>query len=449
MGKQQRTIPHGRYRLLDDKRSSKPDKLCAIYIEYSWNSAAIRRTTGYRCKVSDWNQKGNSGRGEFRSSYGSEFKRINNVMKVQLDKMDHDLAEYSQNHSGQMSTEIIKGILDGKQLTRKDEGRDFVEFTNALAEAEYKRNVIGISRKKNFFSCMRMFGEFLASTGKGTYKKASIYLGEITPELVDAYIEWRRTVKRNGDETINHALTPIIKSCQYASDLGLIDPKVNMRIKKMRIVIKPRLDDEDDDNAEQFLTREQIEQIVEYYKTCKEQRRKEFIEMWLFAYHACGLRVIDVMTLQWQHIDFEKRELKKIQVKTRSRHTIPLNDTAMSILQMWKERNRRQKFVFDLVDDSLNINDDEALYFARNNATQCINQSLTVVGDQLGFSIQLTMHKARHSFAVHALNQGTDMSKVSRFLGHQNTAVTEKIYAKFFSSTLSDTMKALDLGGHL
>lgn len=306
-----------------------------------------------------------------------------------------------------MSTEIIKGILDGKTLTRKDEGRDFVEFTNELAEAEYKRNVIGISRKKNFLSGMRMFGEFLASTGRGTYKKNSIYLGEISPEIVDAYIEWRRTVKRNGDETINHALAPIIKSCQYASDLGLLDPKVNMRIKKMRIVIKPRLDDEDDDNAELFLTRDQIEQIVEYYKTCKEQRRKEFIEMWLFAYHACGLRVIDVMTLQWQHIDFENRELKKVQVKTRSRHTIPLNDTAMGILQMWKERNRRKKFVFDLVDDSLNINDDEALYFARNNATQCINQSLTVVGDQLGFTMPLTMHKTRHSFAVHALNQGT------------------------------------------
>ena len=93
MGKQQRAIPHGRYRLLDDKRTVRAEKLCAIYIEYSWNSTSIRRTTGYRCKVSDWNQKGNSGRGEFRSSYGSEFKRINNVMKVQLDKMNHDLAE--------------------------------------------------------------------------------------------------------------------------------------------------------------------------------------------------------------------------------------------------------------------------------------------------------------------------------------------------------------------
>ena len=154
MGKQQRTIPHGRYRLLDVKRPSKPDKLCTIYIEYSWNSAAIRLTTGYRFKVSDWNQKGNSGRGEFRSSYGSEFKRINNVMKAQLDKMDNDMAEYSQNHFGQMSTEIIKGILDGKPLTRKDEGRDFIEFTNALAETGYKRNVIGISRKKNFLGLL-------------------------------------------------------------------------------------------------------------------------------------------------------------------------------------------------------------------------------------------------------------------------------------------------------
>ena len=64
MGKQQRAIPHGRYRLLDDKRTVRTEKLCAIYIEYSWNSTSTRRTTGYRCKVSDWNQKGDSGRGE-------------------------------------------------------------------------------------------------------------------------------------------------------------------------------------------------------------------------------------------------------------------------------------------------------------------------------------------------------------------------------------------------
>ncbi len=448
MGKNHRQSPQGRYRILVNKNANS-EKLYPVYIEYSWNAYPIRRMTKYRCKFADWNQKGNCGRGELRASYGPEYKRINNELRTLLDQNDSDLSEYARNHSGNMSTDIVKGILDGKPLARKDEGRDFIEFTDELCEAEYKRNVIGISRKKNFMSCMRMFGEFLLSTKRGTYKPESIYLGEITPELVDAYIEWRRTVKRNGDETINHALAPIIKSCQYAADLGLLDPKINMRIKKMRIIVKPRLDDEDEGDVERFLTKEQIEQVVEYYKTCPEPRRKEFIEMWLFAYHACGLRIIDVMTLQWQHVDMEKRELKKIQVKTRSRHTVPLDDTAIAILQKWKERDRRKKFVFDLVEDTLNINDDEALYNARNNATQCINQSLTVVGDQLGFDIPLTMHKARHSFAVHALNQGTDMSKVSRFLGHQSSSVTEKIYARFLSSTLSETMFALNLGGQL
>lgn len=448
MGKNHRQSPQGRYRVMVNK-NAESNKLYPVYIEYSWNACPIRRMTKYRCKFADWNQKGNCGRGELRASYGSEYKRINNELRTMLDKMDNNLAEYARNHSGNMSSDIIKGILDGKPLARKDEGRDFIEFTNELCEAEYKRNVIGISRKKNFLSGMKMFGEFLLSTKRGTYKPESIYLGEITPELVDSYIDWRRTVKRNGDETINHALAPIIKACQYATDLELLDPKINTRIKKMRIIVKPRLDDEDETGDVRYLTKEQIEQVAEYYKTCPEPRRKEFIEMFLFAYHACGLRVIDVMTLQWQHINFDKRELKKIQVKTRNRHTIPLNDTAIGILQRWKERNRRKKYVFDLVDDTLNINDDESLYNARNNATQCINQSLTVVGDQLGFDIPLTMHKARHSFAVHALNQGTDMSKVSRFLGHQSTAVTEKIYARFLSSTLSDTMSALELGGHL
>ena len=38
--------------------------------------------------------------------------------------------------------------------------------------------------------------------------------------------------------------------------------------------------------------------------------------MFFFAFHACGLRVVDVMTLQWGHVNFEKKELRKIMIKT-------------------------------------------------------------------------------------------------------------------------------------
>ena len=178
--------------------------------------------------------------------------------------------------------------------------------------------------------------------------------------------------------------------------------------------------------------------------------------MFLFAFHACGLRVADVMTLQWSSVDFIKKELSKVLVKTKNRHTIPLTEPAISILKSWKEKGRSERFVFDLVQDNINLNDDDALYKARNNATKCINQSLLVVGEQMKLPIPLTMHVARHTFAVLALNHKVkqddgkevkkpiSMSVLSRLLGHASTDTTEKVYAEYLQDTLKDEVKELN-----
>ena len=109
----------------------------------------------------------------------------------------------------------------------------------------------------------------------------------------------------------------------------------------------------------------------------------------------------------------------------------------------WKERGRRKKFVFDLISDELNITDEGALYKARNTVTKNIDQSLVVVGWQMKLPFSLTMHVARHSFAVCALNDGVNMSVVSRLLGHSTTDVTEKVYAKYLPTTLRDEVEKL------
>lgn len=50
--------------------------------------------------------------------------------------------------------------------------------------------------------------------------------------------------------------------------------------------------------------------------------------MFLFAYYACGLRVSDIITLEWIHISFENRVLIKLIVKTKNTLRIPLRDEA-------------------------------------------------------------------------------------------------------------------------
>ncbi len=83
------------------------------------------------------------------------------------------------------------------------------------------------------------------------------------------------------------------------------------------------------------------------------------------------------------------------------------------------------------------LDDAEALYKARNNATKCINQSLAVVGEQIGLPFSLLDARSPALICGFALNKGLSMSVVSRLLGHSSTDITEKVYARFLPETLS------------
>jgi integrase len=108
---------------------------------------------------------------------------------------------------------------------------------------------------------------------------------------------------------------------------------------------------------------------------------------------------------------------------------------------------RRERFVFDLLGDNVDIANQEVLYKVRNSVDRKINQALHVVGEKIGLPFSLTFHVARHSFAINALNDKDnplDMYQVSRLLGHSSTDVTEKVYADYTAETLGDKLRTLN-----
>lgn len=442
MGRQKRPFPLGRFRLRYPKNYDK-SKLYPIEIVYIFGGRTIKRNMNISVTVDDWNPKGNNGRGEIRATFPDSV-RFNKLLLTKVNNVDAGLNEYNQKFPGQVNEDVIASYLDDNPLTRRDRGEDFIAFAEKRLAIEYDLNKIGYSRFKNGKSAMTIFRQFLVATGKGTYREDSIYVGEISVELIDKYIRWRRAFKNNTDQTINHALTPILKACDSACTAGYIDREVNAEIQDMRIQEKASLEAEGEKEFDgNYLTKDQLRQLVEFYEKDKEPRRKEFIEMFLFAFHACGLRIVDVMTLQWGHIDFDKKELNKVLVKTNHRHKIPLTEPAIRILKKWQHMGRRKKYVFDLVKDELSLNDAESLYKARNNATKCVNQALNVIGLKLDLPFTLSFHSSRHTFAVLALNDGLSMTVISRLLGHGSTDVTEKVYAKFLPQTLTAEVERL------
>ncbi len=361
MGRQKKPFPIGHFRLRYLKNYDK-SKIYPIEIVYIFGGRTIKRSMNMSVAVADWNPNGNNGRGEIRASV-SDSVRLNKILLTKVNKVDAGLNEYHQKFPDQVNEDVIAAFLDDKPLTRRDKVEDFAIYIEKRLAIDYNLNKIGYSRYQNGKSSMNIFRQFLMATGNGTYKEDSIYVGEISVELFDKYIKWRRNFKNNSDQTINHALTPILKACDTACTAGYIDREVNAELQDMRIQEKVSLEVEGEKEFDgNYLTKEQLQKLVEFYQHDKEPRRKEYIEMFLFAFHACGLRIVDVMTLQWAHIDFDKKELSKVLIKTNKRHKIPLTEPVIRIPSKWQGMSRRKKYVFDLVKDELNLNDAEALY---------------------------------------------------------------------------------------
>lgn len=441
MGKVSKPSPTGRFRLYKTNRVKEGQPL-VVQMEYTYKSEAVRRSTGITVKEKDWNPKENNGRGGLKPSYGPDYRNLNNRLLKKVSDMDTTIREWVEANPRRLTIFVIRDLIDGKPSTREDKGIDFTRFVNDNLKNEYDRHKIGQSVYKNGLSGMNIFAQFLKAEKLGTYACDKIYVSEITTELIEKYIKWRREFKHNSDDTINHALTPILKACQEAMIQGYISSSLNAAIQKMRIAKNISLQS-DDKTKVKFLSKEQLGSIIEFYRNDVEPRRKEYTEIFLFALYACGLRFVDILTLQWSNIDLSNNTINKIQVKTRNRNIIPITEQAREILDKWIGRNER--FVFGLLPEDFNLDDAEALYLHRNTATKCINQSLSVVGKKVGLPFDLTFHVARHTFAVQSLNNGVQMTMVSQLLGHSLTEITEKVYAHFLPAKMREELMKVDL----
>lgn len=442
MGQVTRTYPQGHFRLY--RRTKDNTKPLVVQIEYVINSVPIRRSTGISVYEKDWNPHENKNRGGIKASYGPEYNNLNKRLIRLVEGNDAKIANYVDTNSPHSLTlQVVRDIIDRTPVTRKDKGIDFVEFIREFLIHQRQRNIIGESSYVNGKSALKIFTEFLKIKKLGTYKPDAIYISEISVKLLEKHIEWRLKERNNDIITVKHALSPILKGCTRASKDGLISANLNDRLQEIKIINTPDMN-EGNKSLKKYLTSAQLNSLIEFYKKDTNIHRSECIEMFLFAIYAGGLRCIDIITLQWNNINFNARTLNKIQVKTKNRCVVPLSEQALTILKLWKEKKRNNRFVFGLLPEQVDLNDGEFLYKYKGSLLRNINYSLHVIGNAIKLPFELTFHVARHTFAVTCLNQGMSIQMVSQLMGHTTTAMTEKVYAHYLTSTMDTEINKLN-----
>jgi len=99
------------------------------------------------------------------------------------------------------------------------------------------------------------------------------------------------------------------------------------------------------DNPVLKIAKEKVRNLIERWLTPEEEQRllaaspPWLQEIIVFALHT-GMRRGEILTLQWSHVDLARRTLTILEQKNGARDTLPVNETAMEILQARADEQR-------------------------------------------------------------------------------------------------------------
>ena len=445
---------NGRIILLKDRKPNKfgeyPISLC-----YSTQGVGVRKSTGIFVAPEHFiydtgrntkfikTGRGGHPKGDFLN------KRLLNIKQ----EFDKTIASYMTEPNVKMTVPMLRSILNGNEKERREQQNGKVPFIQYVLDVNqdlYKKGKIGISVWQNIQCNMNVFDNYLKEVLRiNTNPNNTLYCKDIKADIINGYIIWRLDVRKNSNNTINKSLTPIFKTIKRLINVGWLKKEVGTEILELYLPTKSKSLADPNDGDVDYLTTEQVKQLISIVEKSKYPRTKDNFDLFLFSLNCGGLRFSDCCTLRWIEVNMEECMIKHLMVKNHTKRPVilnlPITSEAMKILKRWI--GRFDNFVFGQLDDEFDLDDYKKLKLTLNSRNRTVNQTLQGIGEKIEPSLPFRLHHhiARHTFASWAINRGIDVKTISDLMAHSTSAVTEKIYAKLFPTTIKDTViKKLD-----
>lgn len=169
-----------------------------------------------------------------------------------------------------------------------------------------------------------------------------------------------------------------------------------------------------------WLTKDEARKLVDAAET---PHVKLFVTLGL----ATGARAGAILDLTWDRVDFEHGTIdfrRAGRVQTNKRRTVvPMNQRAREALQTAYEAR--------LTDHVIEYG---------GKPVQSVKKSIQRLAERTG--LKVSPHVLRHTCAVWMAQADVPMQKISQYLGHTSTRVTEQVYARYSPSFMLDAGEA-------
>ena len=135
--------------------------------------------------------------------------------------------------------------------------------------------------------------------------------------------------------------------------------------------------------------------------------------------YATGLRVGELVSLDWPDIDIPARVLRVVGKGGKER-MVPFGQPAAYALQQWSREWQ----------EVVKVGLDEEPVFLNHRGGRLSDRSVRRIIDRYtrgaGIPEGVHPHTLRHTFATHLLEEGADLRTIQEFLGHSSLSTTQK-----------------------
>lgn len=173
---------------------------------------------------------------------------------------------------------------------------------------------------------------------------------------------------------------------------------------------------------DRHLTRAEFDRLK---AACSHAHLRLFCELALRT----GARSGAVLDLTWDRVDLERRriDLRTVGPKRRKgRAVVPINDSLLAAL-LDAKRGARSPYVIEW----------------DGGRVGKVLKGFRAAARRAGLD-DVTPHVLRHTAAVWMAEEGVSMFEIAQFLGHSDSRVTERVYARFSPDFLRRAAKALE-----
>lgn len=268
---------------------------------------------------------------------------------------------------------------------------DFERTTRLLAAPKQARAQVAIVRKL-------LWGQGIAEPN------------QITPAAIEDYLA--QAGQRVSAKTLLNYLSALRGFCRFLRRRGLLaeDPAADIRLRTP------------DRPAPRYLSPDDLLLVL---KIAREQRIWPEVCLAL----STGLRLGELIGLQWADIDFKRRCLMVRKSKSRRPRLVPLCRPARVALRFQRRRAGAFLHVFPARQTCLG----RWCYVNRPRASNWWQRAIKPIQDAVplfrslpGSSTGRGWHLFRHTFASRAAQAGVSLYKLAQWLGHADIRMTER-----------------------